>query len=368
MTPPARPGTPVPRGARPAQPRPAQPRPGRAPGPRPPVPPTPAGGTEPADRTRPDAFPGSTSDTGPAGSPAAPGTPPPAAGPTVSATSDAVTTYTAGRRALGLPVRPVVVSGASAARFAERVAMRRRIARHKAYVAGAVVVLLGALAWLLLLSPVLALEASRVQVTGAGTVVDVADVQAVVDEVDGTPLPRLDTIGLRDRVLEVPGVRQAKVSRIWPHGLVVALVSREPVAAVPEEAPPATPAPGADLRDLPRGGFTLLDTEGFGVGWTAQAPEGLPVVSVPVGEGSERTLTAVLTILQALPPELAAEVSSIEAATQDTVRMGLRDGRSVVWGSAGDAALKIRVLQTLRGAAPDAGEYDVSAPTLPITR
>ncbi|WP_146906596.1 cell division protein FtsQ/DivIB [Cellulomonas aerilata] len=286
----------------------------------------------------------------------------------MSATSDAVTTYTAGRRALGLPVRPVVVSGASAARFAERVAMRRRIARHKAYVAGAVVVLLGALAWLLLLSPVLALEASRVQVTGAGTVVDVADVQAVVDEVDGTPLPRLDTIGLRDRVLEVPGVRQAKVSRIWPHGLVVALVSREPVAAVPEEAPPATPAPGADLRDLPRGGFTLLDTEGFGVGWTAQAPEGLPVVSVPVGEGSERTLTAVLTILQALPPELAAEVSSIEAATQDTVRMGLRDGRSVVWGSAGDAALKIRVLQTLRGAAPDAGEYDVSAPTLPITR
>jgi cell division protein FtsQ len=247
--------------------------------------------------------------------------------------------------------------------------MRRRIARHKAYVAGAVVVLLGALAWLLLLSPVLALDAARAQVTGAGTVVDVADVQAVVAEVDGTPLPRLDTIGLRDRVLEVPGVREAKVSRIWPHGLVVALVSREPVAAVPEEAP-RTPVAGADPRDQPRGGFTLLDTEGFEVGSTAQPPEGLPVVSVPVGKGSERTLTAVLTILQALPPELRAEVSSIEAATRDTVRMGLRDGKSVVWGSAGDAALKIRVLQALRAApaAAEAQEYDVSAPTLPITR
>jgi cell division protein FtsQ len=293
--------------------------------------------------------------------------------PTASATSDAVTTYSAGRRGLGLPARPVVVSGASAARFAERVAMRRRIARHKAYVAAAVAVLLGTLAWLLLLSPVLALDASRVQVTGAGTVVDVADVHAVVGEVDGTPLPRLDTIGLRDRVLEVPGVREAKVSRIWPHGLVVSLVSREPVAAVPEPEP-TTPVPGADPRDQPRdssrGGFTLLDTEGFGVGWSAAAPEGLPVVSVPVGENSRRTLTAVLTILQALPPELRAEVSSIEAATQDTVRMGLRDGKSVVWGSAGDAALKIRVLQALRAApaAASAQEYDVSAPTLPITR
>ncbi len=296
---------------------------------------------------------------------------------TASATSDAVTTYSAGRRALGLPSRPVVVSGASAARFAERVAMRRRIARHKAYVAGAVVVLLGTLAWLLLLSPVLALDASRVQVTGAGTVVDVADVHAVVGEVDGTPLPRLDTIGLRDRVLEVPGVREAKVSRIWPHGLVVSLVSREPVAAVPEPGPPAPVAdsdprdrPRDEPSDQPRGGFTLLDTEGFEVGWSAEAPEGLPVVSVPVGEGSRRTLTAVLTILQALPPELQAEVSSIEAATRDTVRMGLRDGKSVVWGSAGDAALKIRVLQALRAApaAAEAQEYDVSAPTLPITR
>jgi cell division protein FtsQ len=78
----------------------------------------------------------------------------------------------------------------------------------------------------------------------------------------------------------------------------------------------------------------------------------------------------VLTILQALPPELSAEVATVRAETQDTVRMALRDGRTVVWGSANDAALKIRVLQTLRAAPAAAGarEYDVSAPTLPITR
>ncbi|WP_298459699.1 cell division protein FtsQ/DivIB [uncultured Cellulomonas sp.] len=277
-----------------------------------------------------------------------------------SAVSDAVTTYTAGRRSLGVPVRPVVSSG-SAARFAERVAMRRRLARHKVYLAAAVAVLLGALAWLLLLSPVLALDAARVEVTGAGTVVDVADVQAVVAEVDGVPLPRLDTVGLRDAVLGVPGVREAKVSRIWPHGLVIALVSREPVAAVPQ---------AASVPDAPEG-YTLLDVEGFGVGWTATPPEGLPVVSVPVvSDGRNRSLDAVLAILQALPPELAAEVATIEAETQDTVRMTLRDDRTVVWGSAAQAELKIRVLQALRAApaAADAREYDVSAPTLPITR
>jgi cell division protein FtsQ len=241
--------------------------------------------------------------------------------------------------------------------------MRRRLARHKAYLVAAVAVLLGALGWLLLLSPVLALHASTVQVTGAGTVVDVADVHAVVAEVDGVPLPRLDTVGLRNRVLEVPGVREAKVSRIWPHGLVVALVSREPVAAVPQAAPTE------DLDSRPVPGYTLLDTEGFSVGWTATPPDGLPVVSVPVDE-SRRPLTAVLTILEALPPELRAEVATIEARTQDTVRMGLRDGKTVVWGSAGDADLKIRVLQALRAAPAAAGavEYDVSAPTLPITR
>jgi cell division protein FtsQ len=257
------------------------------------------------------------------------------------------------------------VSSGSAARFAERVAMRRRLARHKAYVAGAVGVLLAGLAWLLLLSPWLALDAAEVEVNGAGTVVDVADVQAVVATVDGVPLPRLDTVGLRDRVLDVPGVRHAKVTRIWPHGLLVSLVSREPVAAVPQRAP-------SDGTDRPgQAGFALLDIEGFSVGWTSTAPEGLPVVDVPLrAEGRNRSLDAVLAILQALPPELAAEVATIEAGTQDTVRMGLRDGRSVVWGSASDAALKIRVLQALRAAPAAAGarEYDVSAPTLPITR
>ena len=212
----------------------------------------------------------------------------------------------------------------------------------------------GALGWLLLISPVLALDPGEVEVTGAGTVVAVDQVLAVVGERAGTPLPRLDTVGLRDRVLEVPGVREARVVRQWPHGIAVQLVSREPVAAVPEDAP-AT-------------GLVLLDEQGVQVGRAEVAPDGLPVVDVPVGD--ERTLSTVLEVLEQLPPDLLAQVGSVSAQSQDTVTMQLRDGPQIDWGSAEETPLKIAVLAALR-AAPDAAGatvLDVSAPRMPITR
>ena len=159
-------------------------------------------------------------------------------------------------------------------------------------------VLVGALGWLLFLSPVLALDPELVQVEGAGSVVAVDQVLGVVDAHAGTPLPRLDTVRLRDQVLDVPGVREARVTRDWPHGLVVELVAREPVAAVPEQS--GAPTQGA-------AGFALLDMDGVQVGRVDAAPDGLPVVDVPVGD--ERTLTAVLSVLQRLPADLLAQVA-----------------------------------------------------------
>jgi cell division protein FtsQ len=275
-----------------------------------------------------------------------------------------VTTYMSGRRGLGLPVRPAVVSIGSADRFAERTAARRRVVRRKVYLTTAGAVLALGLAWLALLSPVFAFDPARVDITGAGTVVAIGDVKAVVAGVEGIPLPRLDTMGLRDRVLHVPGVRQVRVTREWPRGLVISLVSREPVAAVPQA--PATSGPATNDP----AGFVLLDTEGYQVGWAAVAPDGLPVVSVPIDGKSERALTAVLSVLRALPAPLRAQVATVAAASQDTVQMGLRGGATVNWGDSSDAALKVAVLQALRAAPATARAhgFDVSAPTLPVTR
>ncbi|MBO3087447.1 cell division protein FtsQ/DivIB [Cellulomonas dongxiuzhuiae] len=279
-------------------------------------------------------------------------TPRPAAPPPTGPTRT-VTTYTTGR--FSGPVRPAVVSTTSRERFAERARARRNIARRQVLGAAAAVVGVAGLGWLLLVSPVLALDLAQVEVTGAGTVVAVDQVLAVVADRSGTPLPRLDTVGLRDQVLEVPGVREARVVRDWPHGLAVQLVSREPVAAVPEAAPAS--------------GLALLDEQGVQVGRADVAPAGLPVVDVPVGE--ERTLSAVLSVLEQLPPDLLAQVESVAARTQDTVTMQLRDGGARIdWGSADETPLKIAVLAALR-AAPEAGGaqvFDVSAPRMPITR
>jgi len=271
-----------------------------------------------------------------------------------------VTTYSAGgaRRYAG-PVAPPVVSTSSVARFAERARARRNLARRQVVVVAASVLALGALVWLLFFSPVLALDPALVQVEGAGTVVAVDQVVDVVDAHAGTPLPRLDTVRLRDEVLDVPGVREARVTRDWPKGLAVVLVAREPVAAVPEQTGDSThPAPG----------YALLDMDGVQVGRVDAAPEGLPVVDVPVGD--KRTLTAVLSVLQLLPADLLAQVADVSAHTQDTVTMKLRDGVEVDWGSAHQTPLKIAVLTALRASPQAAGAtvIDVSAPRLPITR
>lgn len=362
--------------------RPRPPQPGRTSGPARPVAPTPApdrasgsggtGRTAGGGAQQETATAATSSRPVPATEPA-PGTADRAAVPDAAAARPPVAP--GGRRSsgsaltvprtAGFPVRPPVVSQGSAARFAERARARQRLAWRQILLAAGGAVALGTVAWLLLFSPVLALEADQVQVTGAGTVVAVDQVRAVVNEAEGTPLTRLDTAGLRADLLNVPGVRDVTVSRNWPHGLTVALVSREPVAAVPESADVVAAAPG-DEGGADGGGYALVDRDGVKVGRADAPPEGLPVVEVPVGEA--RILSAVLGVLHSLPEVLLADVAKVSAATQDTVEFVLRDGATVEWGSAQDAALKVAVLQALRAAPETAGSsrYDVSAPTMPV--
>ncbi|GEN79234.1 cell division protein FtsQ/DivIB [Actinotalea fermentans] len=267
---------------------------------------------------------------------------------------------------------------ATAERFAERARLRRRLTRRRAVWSAVGVVAAVALGWLAFLSPVLALDVTAVEVVGEGTVVDPASVLAVVAAYDGTPLPRLDTVELRRGVLDVPGVRAAEVARDWPHGLRITLVSREPVAAVPapsEDAAAAADqgghgAPAADQQAGQAAGYLLLDVEGVQVGRAAEPPVGLPVVNVPPDDEDARAMTAVLAVLESLPPELAEQVSAAGAASEDTVSLTLADGARVEWGSAEQSALKARVLLTLRAAPASAGAavFDVAAPTMPITR
>ncbi|WP_052405757.1 cell division protein FtsQ/DivIB [Demequina mangrovi] len=236
-------------------------------------------------------------------------------------------------------------------RLKERAAAQRRLsalvwARRAGYVA--IAALLG---WVVLASPVLALDPTQVEVTGYGTVVDAEDVAAVVATHEGQSLATLASSGLADELREVPGVRDATVERVWPRGLVIELTSREPVAAVPNED----------------GGFDLLDAEATRVGRSKKTPENLPVVEVPVGEENQRILDAVLAVMNEMPVKLRDRVRDVSATTEDTVTFVLRNGPEVKWGSAEDSPLKAKVLEVLLASeeAKGAVEIDVSAPTLP---
>lgn len=230
-------------------------------------------------------------------------------------------------------------------------AERRRLAivwgRRLGYVVAA-----GMLVWLVLLSPVFAMDPAKVQISGYGTVVDPTQVRDVIDTHEGASLATLSVGHLASELRDIPGVREAHVSRQWPDGLVVTLVSREPVAAIPD----------------PAGGFMLVDDTGVQVGRASKAPKGLPSLTVPAD--SEKVLTAALEVIDALPADLKDRVRAVTAATEDSVSFQLTKGPLVEWGSAEDSQLKAKVLVVLLESkqARKADVIDVSAPTLPITK
>lgn len=240
------------------------------------------------------------------------------------------------------------VSTGLAARLAERAAADRRLLLHRLGVALAVLALVAGVAWVLLVSPLLALE--EIEITGAGGEVDAAQVRAAVEPELGTPLLRVDTAAVADRVAALPAVEAAQVARSWPRGVTVSVVPRVPVAAAPVE-----------------GGWVLLDDHGVQVVTVPEVPAGLPEVTVPLTDSAETApaLEAVLSVLGALPPDLLAQVAQAGATSAEQVTLTLADGATVRWGGAEESELKVEVLLVLRQ--QPAGVYDVSVPRAPTT-
>lgn len=234
-------------------------------------------------------------------------------------------------------------------RFAEKARMERRLTLRRLFFIFLAVVALAVGSWIVLFSSVFDLRESDVAIVGAEHPVNPEDVEQVVQADVGEPLARLDLDEIGERVSGVRGVSNAIVRREWPHGLRVSVVPRTPVAAVED-------------NDM----FVLLDAEGEEVGEVEEAPEGVAVASVPLDENRERVLQAVLAVLDAIPEELREEIADIGAKSPDTVQFTLDDDSLVEWGSADDSKLKASVLHVLRE--QGAAIYDVSAPSLPVTR
>lgn len=204
--------------------------------------------------------------------------------------------------------------------------------------------LLGGAAWLVFFSRVLAVEG--VEVSGAQRL-GADEVRTTAEVPTGEPLARVDLEAVRARVEALALVRDAEVTRRWPDTVVIEVRERVAVAVVEI---------GGRTRGLDAEGVVF---DGFG-------PAGdLPRVRTSPDPGRE-ALREAAAVASSLPDDLAARVDHVQVETVDRISLALRDGRTVVWGSAEQSDLKAEVLTALLQR--PGTTYDVSVPAQPTVR
>ncbi len=164
---------------------------------------------------------------------------------------------------------------------------------------------------------------------------------------DGAHLAQLDLAAIRSRVGALAPVRRVDVSRDWPHGVLIKVTERTPVAVV-------------EIG----GGFHAMDADGVIFRDYRHPPVGMPRVVSTADTGST-ALAEAARVIASLPSGLAARVDHVAVAGVDQVSLVMRGGAVVIWGSDAQSALKAQVLVHLL--AQPGHTYDVSVPGQPVT-
>ncbi|MCW2785728.1 MAG: cell division protein FtsQ [Marmoricola sp.] len=225
-----------------------------------------------------------------------------------------------------------------------RMLARLRRFRPLLYVVG--VVLLVALgAWAIYFSSWVTVHG--VDVTGTKALSS-ARVTRVADVPTGRPLARVDLAAIQARVEAIPAVRSAAVSRSWPHTIHIAITERTPVAVVSRGA-----------------GLQAVDEDGVLFGSYARAPANLPLVRTAPDVKAD-ALAEAARVVTSLRADIVARVAHVDVVSVDAITLDLRDGTTVLWGSADQSAQKAEVLAILLRKHPQ--HIDVSVPGRPTTR
>jgi cell division protein FtsQ len=214
-----------------------------------------------------------------------------------------------------VPAGPALEAKAQAARSARRGRSLRRAGN-----ALAVLLPLLAVAWVLFASTWLGVD--RVEVTGTSRLTAAAVVEAA-SVAPGTPLARVDTAAVEERVGELAPVDHVAVRRTWPGTLTVEVTERTAVGAV--------------LQD---GRFTLVDADGVAFGTEPAMPKGVVRLQVNEPGPKDPSTLASLEVHAALPEALRTRVRIVRAVSPSGVILLLNDGRQVVWGRPGQTETK----------------------------
>ena len=227
---------------------------------------------------------------------------------------------------------------------------RRQVRRRaiRVIVPIAAVLLIAAMVWVVWFSSLF--EARSVRVEG-NSQASIDQIVAAAQVPLGTPLARIDTDAIRDRVREVPPVADATVTRSLTGVIGISVTERVGVYVI---------SVGSQ--------YLLVDSTGMGFLTVDSVPEGLPAVTLTVDHTPESTrlMADAAVIVQALPDSVRTQMSWMGAQTPDTFTIGLASGSEILWGSAEDSSLKAQVIDGLLHV--NAHYYDVSSPSHPSTR
>jgi cell division protein FtsQ len=226
-------------------------------------------------------------------------------------------------------------------------ARQRRLRAALPWAVGAgVLVVVGALVWTVYGTAVLGVRAVEVVGTETLTPLQVEQAAAVRPR---QPLAGVDLDRIRGRVEALPAVDRAIVSRSWPSTVVIEVVERTPVAAVPQ---------GEE--------FLLIDAEGVAYRTVSRRPSGLPLAQLAAPGPEDINTRSALTVLSSLTAELREQLVSISVPAPAQVRLGLRKNRTVIWGDDTQSETKAQVATVLLERKGDT--IDVSAPDVVTIR
>lgn len=228
-------------------------------------------------------------------------------------------------------------------------ARRRRISRRTVLIVATALALVLLAGWALWGTSLVSVR--EVRVTGV-EILTPAEVRSAAAVPERTPLLRVPTGEVADRVARLAPVAEVRVSRAWPDALVIEIVERVPAAAVPvgEE-------------------FQLVDATGVGFQTVSRRPDGLPVLTVAEPGPHDPATLAALEVLAALTGRLREELESITARGATDIELELSSGWTVVWGDARDSQAKAQVATALLERDDTEGSViDVSAPEVVSVR
>ncbi|MEY2958119.1 MAG: putative cell division protein FtsQ, partial [Actinomycetota bacterium] len=235
-----------------------------------------------------------------------------------------------------------------------RIAIRRLIARRRLYwsLVGGGTLLAAVAALAVLGSPLFAVRADRVVVTGA-VYTDADRLGDVLDDLVGTPALRVDTVRLEERLESIPWVDRARIRVDFPYGATVEIRERQAMTTYQ--------GPDGRFRVLDREGRVLDVIDGYAFAYVLVVGPDLvdlePGMFAPAGPAAASELAKNLT------PAIRGRVDRIDVRSDGSqLIMILDDGSEVYFGEARDFFAKLLRLETLLTLRPDRepGPIDVS--------